>query len=83
LVARTVEDATNEEQLATAIKTSMAAKQYGYEDLLAGLVARACKQVRYLCCPGYIFTWVGYAGERLLHKLGQHSCGETDGWHHC
>lgn len=40
-------DVMNETEVATALKASIASKQYGYEDLLAPLVAKACIEV----CP--------------------------------
>eukprot|EP01027_Heterolobosea_sp_BB2_P020693 GEZU01029560.1.p1 GENE.GEZU01029560.1~~GEZU01029560.1.p1 ORF type:complete len:506 (-),score=198.49 GEZU01029560.1:105-1544(-) len=47
LVIKKVEDVRNEEQVTRAIKSAISAKQYGYEDLITPIVARACIQV----CP--------------------------------
>lgn len=40
-----VADVRDQAELQKAIKTALASKQYGYEDLLAGLVAEACLNV--------------------------------------
>ncbi|KAG1711827.1 hypothetical protein DVH05_009069 [Phytophthora capsici] len=40
-----IKDPRDQEELQKAIKTSLASKQYGYEDLLAKLVAEACLNV--------------------------------------
>jgi T-complex protein 1 subunit theta len=45
LTARTIVDLRNEQELALGVKTAIAAKQYGYEDLIGSLVSRACLQV--------------------------------------
>jgi T-complex protein 1 subunit theta len=41
----TVEDLRNEEQAAKAIKTAIASKQHGFENVLAPIIARACISV--------------------------------------
>jgi T-complex protein 1 subunit theta len=45
LTAWKVDDLRNEEQAAKAIKTSIASKQHGFEDVLAPVIARACISV--------------------------------------
>mmetsp|Transcript_18389 Transcript_18389/g.24002 ORF Transcript_18389/g.24002 Transcript_18389/m.24002 type:complete len:541 (+) Transcript_18389:169-1791(+) len=45
LVCHKVADMRNEEELTQAIKSVVAAKQYGYEDLLGSLVSEACQIV--------------------------------------
>lgn len=42
LSCRTIEDPRDEAQLAVALRSVVAAKQFGYEDFLAPLIARAC-----------------------------------------
>lgn len=45
LTVHTVEDLRNKDQLAVALKSVIAAKQYGLEDFLAPIVAEACQAV--------------------------------------
>eukprot|EP01095_Lingulamoeba_sp_RSL-Kostka_P004472 TRINITY_DN15720_c0_g1_i1.p1 TRINITY_DN15720_c0_g1~~TRINITY_DN15720_c0_g1_i1.p1 ORF type:complete len:538 (-),score=237.21 TRINITY_DN15720_c0_g1_i1:239-1852(-) len=45
LVVAKVEDINNEQEVVMAIKSAIASKQYGREDFLAPLIARACIQV--------------------------------------
>ena len=45
LVCHTCPDLRNVKHLAYAVKSAIAAKQYGYEDLLAPLIAEACSIV--------------------------------------
>jgi T-complex protein 1 subunit theta len=40
-----VEDVTNVEEVTKYLKTAVSSKQYGYEDLLAPLIAKACIQI--------------------------------------
>ncbi|KAJ3442418.1 chaperonin-containing tcp1 subunit 8 (theta) [Anaeramoeba flamelloides] len=47
LVVKTVEDVRNEEDVAFAVSASIASKQFGYEDFLSTLVAKACIAI----CP--------------------------------
>lgn len=47
LVAYKIENVKNEEEVTKCLKSVISAKQYGYEDLLAPLVSKACIQV----CP--------------------------------
>jgi T-complex protein 1 subunit theta len=41
----TVEDIRDVDKLTLAIKSVVASKQFGYEDLIAPLIARACVQI--------------------------------------
>lgn len=45
LVAYKLDDIRNVETVSKCIKTSISSKQYGYEDMLAPLIAQACIQV--------------------------------------
>jgi len=45
LVVHTLEDPRDQDQVAKCLKTAISSKQLGYEDLLSGLVAKACIQV--------------------------------------
>jgi len=45
LTVLTIDDVRNVEQVTRALKSTIAAKQYGYEDLLAPMIAKACIQV--------------------------------------
>lgn len=45
MVCKTADDCLRKEQVVDAIRTSIASKQYGYEDFLADLVAEACINV--------------------------------------
>eukprot|EP00761_Pharyngomonas_kirbyi_P003334 gb/GECH01003338.1/.p1 GENE.gb/GECH01003338.1/~~gb/GECH01003338.1/.p1 ORF type:complete len:540 (+),score=137.37 gb/GECH01003338.1/:1-1620(+) len=47
LTVKTVSDVTDKDAVTEAIKATVAAKQYGYEDVLAPLIAEACINV----CP--------------------------------
>eukprot|EP01116_Phalansterium_solitarium_P018895 TRINITY_DN5141_c0_g1_i1.p1 TRINITY_DN5141_c0_g1~~TRINITY_DN5141_c0_g1_i1.p1 ORF type:complete len:538 (+),score=160.84 TRINITY_DN5141_c0_g1_i1:98-1711(+) len=47
LVMYKLEDIRNEAEVAKALRSAIASKQFGYEDLLSPLIARACIQV----CP--------------------------------
>jgi T-complex protein 1 subunit theta len=45
LVAHKVEDLRDEAEVAKALRTAISSKQYGYEDLLAPIIAKACISV--------------------------------------
>jgi len=45
LAVAKVEDVTNVEQVTKFLRTAVSSKQYGYEDLLAPLIAKACIQI--------------------------------------
>ena len=48
LVCDTVKDTKDQKEMERALKTSLMSKQYGYEDFLSELVAKACIDVRQL-----------------------------------
>jgi T-complex protein 1 subunit theta len=45
MTVKTIDDPRNMEQVTTALKSIISAKQFGYEDLLAPLIAQACIQI--------------------------------------
>jgi len=47
LSAHKLDDIRDEKKVAYCLRTALASKQFGYEDLLAGMIAKACIQV----CP--------------------------------
>ena len=57
LVCSSVDDLRNVEGVTKALRTSLASKQYGYEDFLAKLISKACGKhlartqdfLRYFC----------------------------------
>ena len=42
---KSCEDIRDEKQVVESIKSTIAAKQYGYEELLSSMIAKACIQI--------------------------------------
>lgn len=67
LVCHEVKDLRNEAQVAAGIKSAIASKQYGQEDFLTGLIAKACgKRLQCSIAEKGLLTDTSYLVKQLV-----------------